>query len=76
MVACQYCGTESAPRFRVCGQCGAQLAENRPPREIRRVATVVTSDLKGSTALGEKLDPESLLEVLNRYFDEMLRVFE
>ena len=29
---CQYCGTESAPRFRVCGQCGAQLAENRPPR--------------------------------------------
>jgi class 3 adenylate cyclase/predicted ATPase len=76
MVTCQYCGTESAPRFRVCGQCGAQLAENRPPEEIRRIATVVTSDLKGSTALGEKLDPESLREVLTRYFDEMRLVFE
>lgn len=76
MVRCPTCGAESSPRFRVCGQCGAQLAENRPPEEIRRVATVVTSDLKGSTALGEKLDPESLREVLTRYFDEMRLVFE
>ena len=37
---------------------------------------MVTSDLKGSTALGEKLDPESLREVLTRYFDEMRVVFE
>ena len=34
------------------------------------------SDLKGSTALGERLDPESLREVLTRYFDEMRAVFE
>ena len=40
------------------------------------MATVVTSDLKGSTALGERLDPESLREVLTRYFDEMRIVFE
>jgi class 3 adenylate cyclase/tetratricopeptide (TPR) repeat protein len=76
MVTCPDCGTESSPRFRVCGQCGAQLAENRPLEEIRRIATVVTSDLKGSTALGEKLDPESLREILTRYFDEMRLVFE
>ena len=76
MVTCPNCGTESSPRFRVCGQCGSQLAENRPPEEIRRVVTVVTSDLKGSTALGEKLDPESLREILTRYFDEMRLVFE
>ena len=38
--------------------------------------TIVTSDLKGSTALGEKLDPESLREILSRYFDEMRLVFE
>lgn len=31
----------------------------------------MTSDLQGSTALGEKLDPESLREVLDLYFDEM-----
>ncbi len=76
MVTCPNCGAASSPRFRVCGQCGAQLAENRPPEEIRRIATVVTSDLKGSTALGEKLDPESLREILTRYFDEMRVVFE
>jgi class 3 adenylate cyclase/tetratricopeptide (TPR) repeat protein len=44
--------------------------------EIRRQATIVTSDLKGSTALGERLDPESLREVLSTYFDEMRAVFE
>ena len=40
------------------------------------VRTVVNSDLKGSTALGEQLDPESLREVLTRYFDEMRFVYE
>ena len=48
----------------------------RGPVEIRRFATVVNSDLKGSTALGERLDPETLREVLTLYFDEMRLVFE
>jgi class 3 adenylate cyclase/tetratricopeptide (TPR) repeat protein len=76
MVTCPSCGAQALSRFAVCGKCGTQLAANRPPDEIHRVATVVTSDLKGSTALGEKLDPESLREVLTRYFDEMRLVFE
>lgn len=45
------------------------------PRTASR-ATVVVSDLKGSTALAERLDPESLREVLGRYFDEMRVVLE
>jgi class 3 adenylate cyclase/tetratricopeptide (TPR) repeat protein len=44
--------------------------------EVGRVVTVVTSDLKGSTSLGERLDAESLREVLTRYFDEMRQVLE
>ncbi|MEO8251582.1 MAG: adenylate/guanylate cyclase domain-containing protein, partial [Chloroflexota bacterium] len=75
MVVCANCQKESSARFRVCGHCGTQLAADRPPEEIRRIATVVTSDLKGSTALGEKLDPEALREVLTLYFDEMQAVF-
>jgi len=76
MVECANCGTEVPTRYEVCGHCGTPLVADRPAPEIRRVATVVTSDLKGSTALGERLDPESLREVMTRYFDEMRRVFE
>jgi class 3 adenylate cyclase/tetratricopeptide (TPR) repeat protein len=46
------------------------------PAETRPTVTLVTSDLKGSTALGERLDPEALREVLNRYFAVMRAVFE
>ena len=46
------------------------------PPETRPTVTLVTSDLKGSTALGERLDPEALREVLNRYFSVMRLVFE
>src|SRR5512132_3487619 len=46
-----------------------------PARE-RPTVTLVTSDLKGSTALGERLDPEALREVLNRYFAVMRAIFE
>ena len=38
--------------------------------------TVVFSDVTGSTALGEQLDPESLRRVMGRYFDEMQSVVE
>ena len=61
----------------MCGACGTP-ARGGParPTEITRFATVVNSDLKGSTALGERLDPETLREVLTLYFDEMRVVFE
>ena len=37
----------------------------------RRIVTVIFTDLVGSTALGERLDPETLRELLDRYFDAM-----
>jgi class 3 adenylate cyclase/tetratricopeptide (TPR) repeat protein len=37
--------------------------------EQRKIVTVVFSDVTGSMALGERLDPESLRRVLARYFD-------
>ena len=45
---------------------------SQPPHTV----TIVTSDLKGSTSLGEQLDAESLREVLTLYFDEMRAVLE
>jgi len=56
--------------------CGAPLRKDEAAGEVHREVTVVTSDLKGSTALGERLDPEALREVLNRYFSVMRAVFE
>ncbi len=76
VATCPNCGEGNPVRFRSCGFCGAELRAERAADEIHRYVTVVNSDLKGSTALGERLDPESLREVLTRYFDEMQLVFE
>ena len=73
---CPTCGATIAERYRLCGSCGTPREAERAPAGIRRFATVVNSDLKGSTALGERLDPETLREVLTLYFDEMRAVFE
>ncbi len=73
---CPRCGEENPDRFRLCGLCGTKLAPERPPQDVRKTVTILFSDLKGSTSLGEKLDTESLREVLNVYFAEMKRVLE
>src|SRR3954452_15463830 len=39
-----------------------------PAREIRKVVTIIFTDLKDSTALGERVDPEAVNEVKDRYF--------
>ena len=70
---CPRCGEENPDRFRLCGYCGAELAPPPPVREERRTVTIVFSDLKGSTNLGEALDPESLREVMSRYFEDQTR---
>ena len=74
--SCPSCGTDNPADYRFCGACGTALGAPSAAPAPRRFVTVVTSDLKGSTALGEKLDPESLREILGRYFDEMRLVFE
>jgi class 3 adenylate cyclase/tetratricopeptide (TPR) repeat protein len=76
MVMCARCGQENPEGFAYCGACGAPLAAEEAAREVRKTVTVVFSDVTGSTALGEQLDPESLRRVMGRYFDEMQSVVE
>ena len=71
MKTCSACGTENPDIARFCLACGSPLAEAAPPQEMRKVVTIVFSDLKGSTSLGEALDSEALREVMTRYFDAM-----
>ena len=76
MRICPSCGEENPDRFRLCGFCGAELVPEVTAPPVRKTVSVVFSDLKGSTTLGEQLDPESLREVLNVYFNEMKAVLE
>ncbi len=73
---CPDCNEENPDRFRLCGYCGAQLSLLVASEEGRKTVTVVFCDLKGSTSLGEKLDSESLREVLSVYFSAMRQVLE
>src|SRR6187551_2303803 len=76
MPICPSCREENPDNARFCLACGSPLVEAPPPQETRKVVTIVFSDLKGSTSLGEALDSESLREVLTRYFEEMRAVLE
>ena len=73
MIRCPGCGEENPPKFRLCGYCGTPLitAEALPVHEVRKTVTLIFSDLKDSTALGERLDSEALHEVKERYFNAM-----
>jgi class 3 adenylate cyclase/tetratricopeptide (TPR) repeat protein len=73
---CPNCGEENPDRFRICGICGKKLVPDEIAQEVRKTVTVVFCDLKGSTSLGERLDTESLREILNVYFNEMRAVLE
>ena len=74
---CPSCGDENADRARFCMNCGTSLGESEAlAAEVRKIVTIVFADVTGSTALGERLDPEALRRVMGRYFDEMAAVIQ
>ena len=74
MQVCPSCREENPPKFRLCGYCGTPLVQSAQAPEVRKTVTIVFSDLKGSTSLGELVDPEALHEIKNRYFAAMAAV--
>ena len=76
MTICARCGTENPDTNKFCGECAAPLAAAPAVREMRKTVTVVFCDVTGSTALGERLDPESLRSLLARYFERMREIVE
>jgi class 3 adenylate cyclase/tetratricopeptide (TPR) repeat protein len=75
MLTCANCGEQNPERARFCLNCGASMASGQR-RGARKVVTVVVGDVTGSTALGERLDPESLGRVMARYFERTRSVLE
>ena len=77
VLICSTCGEENPDRARFCLSCATLLREEKAPvRDARKTITVLFSDLVGSTAMGERLDPESVRQVMTRYFDAMRAVIE
>ena len=74
MVVCASCGHENPDDNRFCAQCGAAVEDGSSER--RKVVTVLFCDLVGSTALGERTDPEALRALLGRYFERMSGIVE
>ena len=56
--------------------CAAPLDDAVRPLEVRKVVTVLFADLRGSTAIGERLDPEAVRRVLTRFYDAAREVIE
>jgi class 3 adenylate cyclase len=72
MVVCPSCGQENPAGFRLCGMCGAALAPaTDPAREERKVVTILFTDLVGSTARAEGLDPEDVRATLSAYYAQL-----
>jgi len=77
MLTCPSCGFENADNARFCSQCATALGSAAaPPREERKVVTVVFADLVGSTARAERLDPEDVRAILAPYHDRLRHELE
>src|SRR6266480_2523432 len=71
MVTCPSCGQENPDGARFCNACAAPLVEPSPPREERKVVTVLFADLVGFTARAERLDPEDVRALLAPYHERL-----
>ena len=69
MATCPVCGVENPEGSRFCNACGERFPDATLVPEVRKTVTVVFCDVTGSTALGERLDPEALRRVMLRYFE-------
>ena len=70
MSTCPVCERKNADDARFCSACGASLS-SEPPREERKVVTVLFADLVGFTSRAEQLDPEEVRAVLAPYWERL-----
>ena len=75
---CASCGAELTPAAKFCAECGADIRSLAPPTPVsaRKVVTILFADLAGSTALHERLDPESVTAFMERYYAAMCAAVE
>jgi class 3 adenylate cyclase/tetratricopeptide (TPR) repeat protein len=73
---CQNCGEVNPAGSRFCNNCGAHLEDASPPREERKLISVLFVDLVGFTARSDRADPEDVRDVLQLYHGEAKQQIE
>ncbi|MBA2460863.1 MAG: AAA family ATPase, partial [Actinobacteria bacterium] len=77
MPFCGACGKENPEIAKFCLACGASLAAPEPlPEEERKVVTALFTDIVGSTATAERLDPEDVRARLAPYYARVRKELE
>jgi predicted ATPase/class 3 adenylate cyclase len=71
---CLECSKENPDEARFCLACGSPFTPAAPER--RKLATLLFCDMSGSTAMGERVDAESVREMMFRYFHTMREAIE
>ena len=74
MLVCSACEAANPDGARFCNDCGASLTAQVTER--RKLVTLLFCDMTGSTAMGERTDPEAVRALLVRYFDRMRGIVE
>ena len=67
-MTCAACGGRTTESDRFCANCGTSLRGPAARQEARKKVSILFLDIVGSTQLAERLDPEPLREVMDRYF--------
>jgi class 3 adenylate cyclase/tetratricopeptide (TPR) repeat protein len=65
---CASCGQDNPDIAKFCLACGAELAAPPPASEERKLITVLFTDIVGSTAKAEQMDPEDVRARLAPYY--------
>ncbi|MCA1726139.1 MAG: AAA family ATPase [Actinobacteria bacterium] len=75
MALCPSCGRENPEGFAFCGYCRSALPSDGAV-EVRKVVTVLFTDLTGFTTLSERLDPEAVRAIQGRFLHAMKTIAE
>jgi class 3 adenylate cyclase/tetratricopeptide (TPR) repeat protein len=76
MPICARCRQDNPDIAKFCLACGAPLAPPAPISEERKLVTVLFTDIVGSTAKAEQMDPEDVRARLAPYYVRLRRELE